>query len=157
MIPRGAIILPSIRWVLHDPKVYADPKRFVPERYLKPRNEPDPGNVVFGYGRIKCPGGLVAYSTFQITVAKILATFTISSGTSKREAVATTQPMVNVKPGITSEVMEFPYEIEPRTTKHAELIMSMVAEDLSSEGDSGLLDRNALQEHLGRAGRQEKR
>ena len=40
--------------MLHDPDRYADPMEFIPERYLKTSAkgaEPDPHEIVFGYGR----------------------------------------------------------------------------------------------------------
>lgn len=55
-IPKGAIILPAVWWLLHDPEVYAEPASFSPQRYLEPRKEPDPKPFVFGYGRRACTG-----------------------------------------------------------------------------------------------------
>lgn len=44
-IPKGACLLP-IAWCLHhDPLTYQDPFSFSPERFLEPRNEPDPGEA----------------------------------------------------------------------------------------------------------------
>ncbi|KAM4066284.1 cytochrome p450 [Hirsutella rhossiliensis] len=49
LIPKGAILTPAVWWFCHDPQVYAEPQLFDPERYLEPRNEPDPSIHVFGY------------------------------------------------------------------------------------------------------------
>lgn len=35
----------------HDPEVYHDPFTFKPERFLGPNPEPDPTQLVFGFGR----------------------------------------------------------------------------------------------------------
>lgn len=35
----------------HDAEIYHDPMNFDPERFLGKKVEPDPGNLVFGFGR----------------------------------------------------------------------------------------------------------
>ena len=41
--------------MMHDPKVYPNPERFEPERYLKNGvlnpEAPNPADIVFGFGR----------------------------------------------------------------------------------------------------------
>ena len=39
---------------MHDPAVYANPAEFNPERFLGDNPEPDPREIVFGYGRRIC-------------------------------------------------------------------------------------------------------
>ena len=46
VIPKGAIIMPSLWWFLHDPEVYHEPEKYKPERYLSPHNEPEPAEAV---------------------------------------------------------------------------------------------------------------
>ena len=69
-IPKGALIIPNIWWdkerpsclkaeaiyrkCLHDPRIYNDPFRFNPERFIVAQGrkpEPDPREVCFGFGR----------------------------------------------------------------------------------------------------------
>ncbi|KAJ7343182.1 cytochrome P450 [Mycena albidolilacea] len=81
LIPKGAIVLPNIWNMAHDPEVYADPMVFNPSRFIASDGhtpEPDPRDLVFGFGRRVCPGKLVADASIFIACAMTLATFTIS-------------------------------------------------------------------------------
>lgn len=76
-IPQGSFVMPSIWWFCHDPDVYTDPDSFCPDRFMEPRNEPDPKTVVFGYGRRLCPGRHFADSSMFLVIAQMLAVFDI--------------------------------------------------------------------------------
>ena len=39
------------RFMTHDPKVYPEPSKFSPERFLGPQPQQDPRNISFGFGR----------------------------------------------------------------------------------------------------------
>ncbi|KAG5349725.1 hypothetical protein C0989_002160, partial [Termitomyces sp. Mn162] len=57
-IPKGTTVLVNIRGILHDPKVYANPHIFNPDRFIPTESqpaEPDPRSVSFGFGRRICP------------------------------------------------------------------------------------------------------
>ncbi|KAJ6786859.1 hypothetical protein PWT90_11132 [Aphanocladium album] len=135
-IPKGAIILPSIWWFLHDPSVYTEPDAFKPERYLPPWNEPDPENEAFGFGRRACPGRNFAESILFLAIAQILAVFNF------RKAVDDQGAEVEVEfkevPGMVCRLADFPYRLEPRSMKHAELIqtMEMQLPEEKSDADS---------------------
>ncbi|OKL56052.1 hypothetical protein UA08_08613 [Talaromyces atroroseus] len=119
-IPKGAVLLPAIWWFLHDPKVYADPQSFDPERFLPPRNEPDPMSDVFGYGRRICPGRFFADSNLYLNIVQSLATFNISHavGEDGKEIEVDVKP----KPGLLNYPSEFRFQVTPRSEKHIELI-----------------------------------
>ncbi|PNP55915.1 hypothetical protein THARTR1_03852 [Trichoderma harzianum] len=139
-IPKGAYIRPCVWWYLHDPKTYANPSRYDPERYLEPRNEPEPMDA-FGYGRRVCPGRFIAQETLFLTVSRTLAVFTIS------KAMQNGKP-VDFEPkhamGGLDHPQEFPYSIVPRSEKHAELIRR-VEVDHPWEGSSvDAIQGNAL-------------
>ncbi|KAL7956852.1 cytochrome P450 [Trichoderma compactum] len=139
-IPKGAYIRPCVWWYFHDPKTYADPSRFDPERYLGARNEPEPMDA-FGYGRRVCPGRFIAQETLFFTISRTLAVFKIG------KAIENGKP-VDFEPkhtiGWLDHPQEFPYSIVPRSDKHAELIRR-VEIDHPWEGSSvGTIQGNAL-------------
>lgn len=39
------------RKMLHDPKIYSDPMKFNPRRFMGPNPEPDPRQACYGFGR----------------------------------------------------------------------------------------------------------
>ncbi|KAG6042652.1 hypothetical protein E4U17_001285 [Claviceps sp. LM77 group G4] len=134
-IPKGAYLLPSIWWFTHDPEKYAKPSEFNPDRFLVPgREEPDPTDHVFGYGRRICPGRYLADGTLFLTISRIIATLDVTAKLDdrgrpldvKREATA----------GLISHPMPFPFSIAPRSLKHAELIRSTEIEYPWEESDS---------------------
>ncbi|KAG5917221.1 hypothetical protein E4U42_007331 [Claviceps africana] len=133
-IPKGAFILPSIWWFMHDPEMYANPSEFNPERFLEPRNEPDPKDHIFGYGRRICPGRYLADDTMYLNISRVIATFDVTRKLDeqgrpleiKREATA----------GLISRPAPFPYNITPRSAKHAALIQATEKDHPWEESDS---------------------
>lgn len=95
----GSIVISKISEILHDPAIYAEPKEFVPERYLddsEAHKLPHPSEAVFGFGRRICPGRYFAESTIFITMASILSLFEIAppldeNGNEKRVEAKFTQ------------------------------------------------------------------
>ena len=138
LIPKGAYLLPAVWWFCHDPDVYKDPTSFDPERYLEPRNEPDPRAVTFGFGRRVCPARFFADSNIFITMAQTLAVFNIIKAVDEQglEIEAKLEPM----PGVASHPKEFPYHIVPRNARHTNLIRSIEVEQPWKEGDASLLN-----------------
>ncbi|RCI12382.1 hypothetical protein L249_0049 [Ophiocordyceps polyrhachis-furcata BCC 54312] len=123
LIPKGATIIPSIFWFLHDPDVYPDPESFDPERYGKPRFEPDPKSVAFGFGRRICPGRYLADGTLFLTIAQTLAAFTISKAVDGRGREL--EAKLETTAGVTNKVKDFPYKMVPRSAKAATLVRSI--------------------------------
>jgi cytochrome P450 len=64
-IPEGTTVIP-LAWAIHmDPKLYPEPEKFKPERFLKDGQVcgvdlADRGHFGFGYGRRICPGMYIA-------------------------------------------------------------------------------------------------
>ncbi|OAQ67966.1 cytochrome p450 oxidoreductase [Pochonia chlamydosporia 170] len=131
-IPKGSYILASTWWLLHDPQVYQDPNAFDPDRFLL-RNEPEPTNAMFGFGRRICPGRFVAEKSLFITIARLLSTFTVRKGAGEAKRVFT--------PGLIAHPAEFSYEITPRSEKHAAYVRAIERDVPWEKGDSGLLSR----------------
>ncbi|KAM4066289.1 cytochrome p450 [Hirsutella rhossiliensis] len=142
LIPRGSYILPAIWWFCHDPAVYAQPSCFDPERYLDPRNEPDPKSVTFGFGRRICPGRYFADSVIFLSIAQSLAVFDI------KEAVDTKGLAIEARlegqPGTINHPKKFPYRIVPRSAKHADLVHSIVDEQLWEPGHASFIEAIAV-------------
>jgi cytochrome P450 len=137
-IPKGAIILPSIKWLSMDPKVYHDPHLFKPERFMGSNPEPSPHGYVFGFGRRICPGRLLADSSLYLTVALSLSVFDIENEVSKNIGEGI-EPILGVTPGIISHPLPFQFRVSPRSSKHVELIKMVELEHPWSEGDDKLL------------------
>lgn len=119
-IPKGAIIMPAVYWFLHDPSVYANPDVFDPDRFLSPRNEPDPTTEAFGFGRRICPGRFFADQGLFLNIAMTLACFNIKRpiGEDGKEVEVDVQP----KPGVLTYPTEFGFNVVPRSDKHKQLI-----------------------------------
>ncbi|KAL7954630.1 cytochrome P450 [Trichoderma compactum] len=117
-IPSGSYIFPATWWFLHDPKTYAKPSEFDPERFLEPRNEPDP-DAVFGHGRRVCPGRFIAQDSLYLTISQTLAAFNIGKAMQGGKPVE-----VEAKHtlGVVDHPAKFQYSIVPRSEKYAELI-----------------------------------
>ncbi|KAJ3562903.1 hypothetical protein NP233_g9292 [Leucocoprinus birnbaumii] len=90
-VPKGAVVIGNSWAILHDEKVFPDPEKFDPERFLEVvspdghliecnKNLPDPEEVcTFGFGRRTCPGKDIALANVWLSAACILACFNISS------------------------------------------------------------------------------
>ncbi|KJA23927.1 hypothetical protein HYPSUDRAFT_39442 [Hypholoma sublateritium FD-334 SS-4] len=119
LIPKGTIILPNIWGMTHDPKAYADPFAFKPERFLGPNAERDPSSIYFGFGRRICPGRLLADASVFISTAMTLAVFNI---TPPKGNDIEDKPVHEQLNGTISHPKPFRCSITPRSAKAEELI-----------------------------------
>ncbi|KAK7421223.1 hypothetical protein QQX98_002353 [Neonectria punicea] len=143
-IPKGAYILPSIWGILHDPETHPNPDTFYPERFLEPRNEPDPANHVYGYGRRICPGRHLADDSIFLTISRLLATFDVTKAVDNEGREIDVK--VEVTPGLITRPINFSYSIKPRSTKHLELVRSSEIDHPWEEGDSVHLEMDSLRD-----------
>ncbi|KAF7371702.1 Cytochrome P450 [Mycena venus] len=109
--------------ILHDERVYPDPLKFKPERFLLDgklnlavRN-PD---AAFGFGRRRCPGRHMAFSSIWITVVSILATFDITKAVDEKGNVV--EPSYEYLSGVISTPVPFKCTIRPRSQETVALI-----------------------------------
>jgi len=124
-IPKGSMILPNTWWFTHNPAVYPDPMAFRPERFLDTpthKAEPDPRNVIFGFGRRICPGRYVADNALFMTIAQTLSVYNIGKLVENDKVV---EPEIDFEPGIVSHPKPYRISIEPRSEVHKELIKSV--------------------------------
>ncbi|KAJ4478327.1 cytochrome P450 1 [Lentinula aciculospora] len=82
-IPKGCTTILSLIWAINrDPNVYADPDKFLPERYMNSPNGPfeNIDNIyAYGFGRRVCAGRYMADNTVWLTIASVLAAFTLGN------------------------------------------------------------------------------
>lgn len=145
-IPKGSYLLPSIWWFLHDPEVYKDPSSFDPDRFLEPRNEPDPAAHVFGYGRRICPGRYLAEESLFITLARMLAVFDFAKAVD--EEGQEIEPSLQPTAGLVSHPGAFVSTITPRSEEHAELIRAVEVEYPWDVSDSRFLKQDLIGESI---------
>ncbi|KAG8948167.1 hypothetical protein FRC04_009966 [Tulasnella sp. 424] len=74
-IPKGTTVLPNVWGISRNTKHYANPSVFDPERYLGPTPELDPREIIFGFGRRRCPGDELAFRIIWLMAASILWAF----------------------------------------------------------------------------------
>ncbi|TFK75549.1 cytochrome P450 [Pluteus cervinus] len=123
-IPRGSMIMANIWAMTHDPAIYRDPMTFNPDRFLASPGhtpEPDPRQVVFGFGRRICPGRLLADISVFLSCAMSLSVFDISPHIENGVPVL---PIQDQLPGIVSHPPPFKCTIKPRSEAAIALIQS---------------------------------
>jgi len=120
VIPKGAIVIPNIWKILHDPEVYSNPIEFNPDRFMGPNPEPDPTKICFGFGRRICPGQLVAEASVFISCAMSLAVLHTSKYVD--ESGSEVAPIVEYTDGTISHPKPFKCTIKARSQKSLALI-----------------------------------
>ncbi|KAG2037858.1 cytochrome P450 [Suillus americanus] len=121
-IPKGSLVIPNVWFMLNDPRTYANPSQFNPERFLaKDGKEPEmePRTVCFGFGRRICPGLHLADASIWISTAMSLAVFDISKVVEHGIEIT---PEVDSLPGSASHPKPFKCSIKPRSATALGLI-----------------------------------
>ncbi|KAF9480937.1 cytochrome P450 [Pholiota conissans] len=129
VIPGQSLIITNIWAILNDETIYPNPRLFNPDRFLKDGKLHcsilDPVNVGFGFGRRICPGVSIALSAIWISVASILANFTISKARDENGQII--EPSMKYHSGVTFQPLPFKCAIKPRHDKVGSLIESYVS------------------------------
>ncbi|KAG1907516.1 cytochrome P450 [Suillus fuscotomentosus] len=118
-IPKGSLIMTNIWFMMNDPKRYANPSQFNPERFLGKEPETDPRTICFGFGRRICPGIHLAEASVWLSAVMSLAVFDISKVVENGIEIT---PEVDPLSGTISHLKPFKCSIEPRSSRAVALI-----------------------------------
>ncbi|THV04288.1 cytochrome P450 [Dendrothele bispora CBS 962.96] len=119
-IPKGAQVFANLWRMTHDPKTYHDPMKFNPERFLGPKPELDPTDLMFGFGRRICAGRHLAEISVFISCAMVLATFNVNKCYDANGNPL--EPDLGTTPGGVSHPTDFKFSITPRSENAIALI-----------------------------------
>lgn len=127
-IPRGSTIFPNVWSILRDETVYAEPDKFLPERYVKNgaldlNSIPDPRILLFGFGRRICPGRHFADAAAWMAVSTVLYCFRISP--EKDENGWDIPPNGELRAGVVTSPKPFPCEIVQRSADTEKLLLTI--------------------------------
>ncbi|KAG2121123.1 cytochrome P450 [Suillus cothurnatus] len=125
-IPKGSLVIPNIWFMLNDPRTYANPSQFNPERFLDNNGkdpELEPYKICFGFGRCICPGLHLANASVWISAAMSLAVFDISKVVEQGIEIT---PEVDHTSGTVCHPKPFKCSIQPRSAKAIALIQQDV-------------------------------
>nr|GMD61144.1 cytochrome P450 82C4-like [Ipomoea batatas] len=103
-VPKGTQLFVNV-WKLHrDPRIWPEPEKFSPERFLNTPENVDPaarqyGYIPFSYGRRSCPGISYGLKVTHLTYARLLQGFDFSPpenmAVDMSEALGITMPRAN--------------------------------------------------------------
>ncbi|EJF56159.1 cytochrome P450 [Dichomitus squalens] len=119
-LPKGTVVMGNVWGLLHNPEMYPEPERFMPERFIRDGafdcSANDPSRFTFGFGRRVCPGRVFSEDSIWLLAARFLSVFDISPADPKA------LPEVSFTGGAAPRVKPFECIIRPRSTAAAELV-----------------------------------
>ncbi|KAJ4481158.1 cytochrome P450 [Lentinula aciculospora] len=111
-IPKGTTVMANIHCMLQN---CSQPQVFHPERYIEDPNLIDPGDVIYGFGRRRCPGRHFGDRSVWLAAASIICTMVISKA--KDDAGKELTPKATFIDGFVHHPAEFPCSVRPRSEK----------------------------------------
>ncbi|KIY46941.1 cytochrome P450, partial [Fistulina hepatica ATCC 64428] len=125
-IPKGTVVLPNVKAISRDGRVYKDPERFNPARFLpKPHGGGEPPFTAgFGYGRRICPGRHLANAELFIAVASILTVFDIQPVVNSNGVEI--KPELKLSSGFVRHPKPVACEVRPRSPAFARLLQDNI-------------------------------
>ncbi|ETW86402.1 cytochrome P450 monooxygenase 63 [Heterobasidion irregulare TC 32-1] len=130
-IPKGTTVLPNVWSILHDEATYPDPMTFKPERFEDQHKNVALGinplpEVAFGFGRRMCPGRWLVNDTIWITIASVLAVYTLRKEVNEHGIVI--EPDTEYTTGLVSRPKPFKCVIVPRSESALTLVRQTTEE-----------------------------
>ncbi|KAF9258225.1 cytochrome P450 [Marasmius fiardii PR-910] len=121
-IPKGTIVIPNLRGMSRDERIYIDPLKFDPDRYLPfPEGRSEPRfYAMWGFGRRICPGRYFAELAVWHVMACVLATLEVLPPRDEMGHVVIQEPTVTE--GLTSAFAPFKFEVCARSERARVLI-----------------------------------
>ncbi|KAJ6456446.1 cytochrome P450 [Mycena sanguinolenta] len=113
LLPRGCNVVANIWGMNHDEELFPDPEEFRPERFLGLKGEESLRRVqqaTFGFGTRVCPGQHFAVSSLWITIAALLATFTVHPMPGEEN-----KPVLDCEEGALIRVLPYKCDLKPRS------------------------------------------
>ncbi|THH07207.1 hypothetical protein EW145_g3537 [Phellinidium pouzarii] len=135
-IPAGTAVIGNIWAMQRDPKVYLEPDKFIPERWLPPDGQSPPLDVhktAFGFGRRVCSGRFLADNSIFLSIASILAAFRIEKALDVN-GVPITPPVEYVESFLrtTAHTRRHPKPFKCRITPRSDKIEAMIHQAVES-------------------------
>ncbi|CEL63849.1 O-methylsterigmatocystin oxidoreductase OS=Aspergillus parasiticus GN=ordA PE=3 SV=1 [Rhizoctonia solani AG-1 IB] len=122
-IPKGSVVFGLIGNMLRNPQVYHEPTVFNPERFMG-ATVMNPEDIIFGFGRRRCPGINVAHSSLWLVIALTLATYNITPALGADGKPET--PDMSFTNGTVSHIKPYKCTITPRSSKAVALIEASI-------------------------------
>ncbi|KIY47202.1 cytochrome P450 [Fistulina hepatica ATCC 64428] len=125
-IPKDTVVIPNVKAISRDGRVYKDPERFNPARFLpKPYGGGEPPFTAgFGYGRRICPGRHLANAELFIAVASILTVFDIRPAVDSNGVEI--KPELKMSSGIVKHPKPVACDFLPRSPAFARLLQGNI-------------------------------
>jgi cytochrome P450 len=118
-----------------------NPSRFLPQDHSDgirgQEAEPDPKQLVFGFGRRVCPGRFLADATLSLTILQTLAVFRICKVKRNGKEV---DAKAEFLPGLLSQPVDFEADIVPRYDGAERLVLAKTDSNSWPAGDSSKLN-----------------
>ncbi|PAV19459.1 cytochrome P450 [Pyrrhoderma noxium] len=130
LIPKGTWIMANVWHMTHDPQAYPYPDEFIPERFEDHTHnptgkvQPDPSNLVFGFGRRICPGRQFSEVSLFLAITCTLWAFSINP---KVDAEGNISPLnIEFTTGHTVHPKPFECSVVPRPGNRILLIKQVL-------------------------------
>ncbi|KDR70332.1 hypothetical protein GALMADRAFT_76115 [Galerina marginata CBS 339.88] len=127
IIPAGTVIMAN-SWIHTDYKadMYPDADKFIPERFISGEAE-DPRNLVFGFGRRRCPGMYFMDNLLWILAATTLCTLDILPALNDQGQLSL--PTAEFTSDLVPMPLPFDCHLVPRSAQATELVSDAIASE----------------------------